>query len=44
MTRKDGEEFLKPAPNIPVKTNVKIYPLEMANEALADIRDGKFQG
>jgi len=44
LTRKDGEEFLKLAPSIPLKSNVKIYPLEKANEALRDLREGKFQG
>ena len=44
LTRKDGDEFLKLAPGVPVKTEVKIYPLEKANEALADLRHGKFQG
>jgi len=44
LTRKDGEEFMKLAPNIPVETNVTIYPLEKANEALEDLREGNFEG
>jgi len=44
LTRKDGEEFLALAPHIPVKTEVTAYPLEKANEALADLRAGKIQG
>lgn len=44
LTRKDGEEFLKLAPKIPVKTDVHPYPLENANEALEDLRKGKFTG
>jgi len=44
LTRKDGEEFLELAPKIPVKTKVNVYPLERANDALNDLRDGKFEG
>lgn len=44
LTRKDGEEFLAIAPNVPVKTEVHSYPLEKANEALDDLRNGKFTG
>lgn len=44
LTRKDGEEFLKLAPKIPIKTEVTPYPLEKANEALDDLRNGRFKG
>lgn len=44
LTRKDGEEFLSLAPNIPVHTEVHPYPLEKANEALDDLRHGRFSG
>lgn len=44
LTRKDGEEFLALAPQIPVKTEVHIYPLLKTNEALDDLRNGKFRG
>ena len=44
LTRKDGEEFLALAPRIPVKTEVTVFPLEQANEALIRLRDGKFTG
>ncbi|HUO57379.1 MAG TPA: zinc-dependent alcohol dehydrogenase family protein [bacterium] len=44
LTRKDGEEFLKLAPQIPIQTEVRVYPLEKANEALADLRAGRMQG
>jgi len=44
LTRADGEEFLKLAPEVPVKTQVTTYPLEQANEALADLRAGRFTG
>lgn len=44
LTRKDGEEFLPIAAAIPVKTSVTDYPLEMAGQALEDLRNGKFSG
>ncbi len=44
LTRQDGEEFLALAPQVPVKTEVHPYPLERANEALNDLREGKFTG
>ena len=44
LTRADGEEFLPLAAQIPVRTVVHIYPLEQANEALDDLRNGSFSG
>ena len=44
LTRKDGKEFLALAPRIPVKTTVTKYPLDRANEALADLRAGRITG
>lgn len=44
LTRLDGEEFLKLAPQIPVKTEVHTYSLKQANEALDDLRQGRFTG
>lgn len=44
LTRRDGEEFLALAPRVPVRTRVTSYPLEAANEALADLRAGRFTG
>jgi len=44
LTRKDGEEFLALAPHIPVRTEVTVYPLEQANEALAQLRAGQING
>jgi len=44
LTRRDGEEFLALAPQVPVKTEVHPYPLERANEALDDLRAGRFNG
>jgi alcohol dehydrogenase, propanol-preferring len=44
LTRKDGAEFLSLAPKVPVRTHVTAYPLESANEALDDLRNGRFVG
>lgn len=44
LTLKDGEEFLALAPKIPIKTEVHTYPLIKANEALDDLRHGRFTG
>jgi propanol-preferring alcohol dehydrogenase len=44
LTRRDGEEFLEIAPEVPVKTEVTTFPLEQANQALESLRQGDFQG
>jgi propanol-preferring alcohol dehydrogenase len=44
LTRRDGLEFLPLAAAIPVTTTVHSYPLERANEALDDLRHGRFNG
>ncbi|MDD1758341.1 MAG: alcohol dehydrogenase catalytic domain-containing protein, partial [Methanotrichaceae archaeon] len=44
MTRKDGDEFLKIAPEVPVKTKVTSFTLEEANQALESLRRGKMEG
>lgn len=44
LTRADAVEFLDLAPRAGVTTTTTIYPLERANEALADLRAGRFQG
>jgi len=44
LTRRDGEEFMALARNVPVKTQPVTYPLEQANQALDDLRAGRFQG
>lgn len=44
LTRRDGEEFLRLAPKVPIHTEVTVYPLERANEALDDLRAGRFSG
>ncbi|MBM4132000.1 zinc-binding alcohol dehydrogenase family protein [bacterium] len=44
LTRRDAVEFLALAPRIPVRTTVHPYPLARADEALADLRLGRFEG
>jgi alcohol dehydrogenase, propanol-preferring len=44
LTRADGEEFLRLAPLVPVRTEVEPHPLSAANEALDSIRDGRLRG
>jgi propanol-preferring alcohol dehydrogenase len=44
LTRADGTEFLALAPRVPVHTHVTTYGLEDANEALADLREGRLVG
>jgi propanol-preferring alcohol dehydrogenase len=44
LTRKDGIEFLSLAPKIGIVTHTTRYPLSQANQALSDLRAGKFEG
>lgn len=44
LTRSDATEFLDIAPRAGVKAEVTRYPLDKANEALSDLRDGRLQG
>jgi propanol-preferring alcohol dehydrogenase len=44
LTRQDGYEFLALAAQVPVRTTVSLYPLERAEDALADLRAGRFEG
>lgn len=44
LTRRDGEEFLKLAPRVPVKTKAETFPLEEANTALEKFRNGRLDG
>ena len=44
LTRQDGVEFLRLAPQVGVVTQTTRYPLRQANQALADLRTGKFEG
>jgi propanol-preferring alcohol dehydrogenase len=44
LTRKDGVDFLRLAPEIGIVTQTTQYPLQQANQALADLRSGRFEG
>jgi propanol-preferring alcohol dehydrogenase len=44
LTRADGEEFLRLAPEVPVRTIVETHPLEDANRALDRLRAGEVRG
>lgn len=44
LTRRDGEDLLKLAPSIPIRTRVTPYPLDEANRALDDVRAGRLEG
>lgn len=44
LTRRDGEEFLAIAPQVPVRAEVTPFPLEQANQALEYLRSGELQG
>jgi propanol-preferring alcohol dehydrogenase len=44
LTRQDGVEFLRQAPEMGIVTHTTTYPLKHANEALADLRAGRFDG
>jgi len=44
LTRRDGEEFLALAPQVPVRTEVETFLLTEANEALTRLRSGRIRG
>jgi propanol-preferring alcohol dehydrogenase len=44
LTRQDGIEFLRLAADIGIVTETTPYPLKEANQALADLRAGRFEG
>jgi len=44
LTRADAAEFLRFAREVPLRVETTSYPLERANEALADLRAGRLQG
>jgi alcohol dehydrogenase, propanol-preferring len=44
LTRQDGEEFLRLAPEVPVRTEIERFSLTAANEALDAIRSGRLRG
>jgi propanol-preferring alcohol dehydrogenase len=44
LTREDGEAFLQIAPQVPVQTTVKVFPLAELNAALYALRQGTIHG
>jgi propanol-preferring alcohol dehydrogenase len=44
LTRRDGEELLELAPQVPVRTEIEPFELAAANEALARLRAGEIRG
>lgn len=44
LTRRDGEEFFDVARRVPVKTETETFPLEAANEAMSQLRNGQLNG
>jgi alcohol dehydrogenase, propanol-preferring len=44
LTRRDGEELLALAPLVPVRTEIEVFALEEANEALGRLRSGDVRG
>ena len=43
-TREDGQEFLRLAAEIPVRTHVRVYPLAEANGALNALKNDAISG
>ena len=43
-THQDGLEFLKLASELPIRTEVKLYQLEQANQALQDLKQSRIKG
>ena len=44
LTRQDGLDFLGQVPKMGIVTRTTRYPLQQANQALADLRAGRFEG
>jgi propanol-preferring alcohol dehydrogenase len=44
LTRRDGEELLALAPQVPIRTEVEVFELEDANDALDRLRQGEVRG
>jgi propanol-preferring alcohol dehydrogenase len=44
LTRQDGLDFLAMAPKVGIRTRTTAYPLQKANQALEDLRAGRFEG
>lgn len=43
-TRQDGEDFLRIAAEIPIRTRVSLYPLREANRALNELKSDRING
>ena len=43
-TRQDGEDFLGVAAKIPVRTEIQVFPLTQANEALQALKHDRVRG
>lgn len=44
VARRDVSEFLELAAKIPIKPEVQEFPLEEANQALVELKEGKIRG
>jgi len=44
LTRQDGLDFFPVAAQVGIRTETHVYPLQQANQALDDLRHGRFQG
>jgi propanol-preferring alcohol dehydrogenase len=44
LTRADGEEFLALAPKVPVRTEIEVFSLDAAGDALDRLRKGELTG
>jgi propanol-preferring alcohol dehydrogenase len=44
LTRADGAAFMTVSRDTPIRTAPVLYPLRQANQALADLRAGRFDG
>jgi propanol-preferring alcohol dehydrogenase len=44
LTREDAEEFMAVAQQVPLRTDVEVFPLAAADEALARLRSGAVNG
>ena len=44
LTREDAEEFMAVAQQVPLRTEVEVFPLAAADDALARLRSGAVNG
>jgi propanol-preferring alcohol dehydrogenase len=44
LTRQDGRDFLNEVAKAPIKTTITTYPLDQAEQALQDLKAGRFEG